>query len=40
MALGCAGLALAFADACACRWLGRPFHPQDTGALDGAPRSE
>lgn len=40
MALGCAGLALAFADACACRWLGRPFHPQDTGTPDGAPRSE
>ena len=30
----------AFADACACRWLGRPFHPQDTGTPDGAPRSE
>ena len=38
MALGCVGLAIAFADACACRLLGLPFHPD--AAAQSAARSE
>lgn len=38
MALGCVGLAIAFADACACRLLSLPFHPD--AAPQGATRSE
>ena len=39
MALGCVGMALAFADACACRLAGRPFHT-DAPGTSGQTRSE